>query len=164
MRLGPGLLLAVGAVAGCGSATVGELPPAAGPPRDVAALARGRSVIVLGRERVLELRDAHGRPLGRAPAGVGPTHVACLDRGAPTSWCYVTDTRGDALLVFAVGAGIEPRRRLYLPGGPDRVSLDHARRRLLVTLRAGREVVELPAHGRPHVLRRRAPTPGTARR
>jgi hypothetical protein len=151
------------ALAGCGSATVDRLPPAAGPPRDRATLTGGRTVTLLGRERVLELRDVRGRSLGRAPAGVGPTHVACVDHGAPTSWCYVTDTRGDALLVFAVrAAGIEPRRRLYLRGGPDGVSLDHSGRRLLVTLRKGRELVELPAHGRPHVLRRRAPTPGTA--
>jgi hypothetical protein len=150
------------ALAGCGSAAVERLPPAAGPPRDHATLTGGRTVTLLGRERVLELRDARGRSLGRAPAGVGPTHVACVDHRAPISWCYVTDTRGDALLVFAVGARIEPRRRLYLPGGPDGVSLDHSRRRLLVTLRKGREVVEMPAHGRPHVLRRRAPMPGTA--
>jgi hypothetical protein len=150
------------ALAGCGSAAVDRLPPAVGPVREVAALTRGRSVVLLGRERVVELREPRGRSLGRAPAGVGPTHVACVDHGAPTSWCYVTDTRGDALLVFAVrAAGIAPRRRLYLHGGPDGVSLDHSRRRLLVTLRKGREVVELPAHGRPHVLRRRAPTSGT---
>jgi hypothetical protein len=152
------------ALAGCGSTGVGQLPAPAGPLRDVAALAGGRSVVLLARARVLELRDARGRSLGGAPAGVGPTHVACVDHGAPTSWCYVTDTRGDALLVFAVrAAGIAPRRRLYLPGGPDGVSLDHSQRRLLVTLRQVHEVVELPAHGRPHVLRREAPTPGTAR-
>jgi hypothetical protein len=156
--------VATAALAGCGSAPVGRLPAPAGPAREVAALTGGRSVVLLGRERALELRDARGRVVGRAPAGVGPTHVACVDHGAPASWCYVTDTRGDALLVFAVRAGIEPRRRLYLPGGPAGVSLDHARRRLLVTLRGGHEVVELPAHGRPHVLRRRAPTPGTAPR
>jgi hypothetical protein len=155
-------LVATAALAGCGSAALERLPASAGPAREVAGLSRGRSVVLLGRERVLELRDARGRRLGRAPAGVGPTHVACVDHRAPISWCYVTDTRGEALLVFAVGARIEPRRRLYLPGGPDGVSLDHSRRRLLVTLRKGRELVELPAHGRPHVLRRRAPTPGTA--
>jgi hypothetical protein len=139
---------------GCGSAGVGQLPPAAGPPRDVAALAGGRTVTLLGRERVLELRDARGRRLGRAPAGVGPTHVACVDRAGQRAWCYVTDARGNALLVFAVNDGIAPARRYYLAGGPDGVSVDHARRRLLVTLRASHAVVELAAHGRPHVLRR----------
>jgi len=154
---------AVLALAGCGSARVDQLPLPVGPARDVAPLTRGRSVVLLGRARELELRDARGRILGRAPAGVGPTQLACLDRGATPAWCYVTDTRGDALLVFAVRAGIEPRRRLYLPGGPEAISFDHARRHLLVTLRT-REVVELPAHGRPHVLRRRAPRLRTAPR
>lgn len=151
-------------LAACGSAAPADLPPAAGPPREVAPLSGGRTAVLLGRERILELRDARGRLLGSAPAGVGPTGVACLDRGAPTSWCYVTDTRGNALLVFAVGAGVQPRRRLYLPGGPTGVSVDHARRRLFVTVRAGHELVELPAHGRPHVLRTRPLTRRTALR
>jgi hypothetical protein len=168
MRLGGRLAVGVGVgamlvLAGCGSARVDQLPAPVGPAREVAPLTGGRSVVLLGRARVLELRDARGRLLGRAPAGVGPTHVACLDRGAAPAWCYVTDTRGDALLVFAVRDGIAPRRRLYVAGGPDGVRLDHARRRLLVTLRS-HEVVELPAHGRPHVLRRRPPTPRTAPR
>jgi hypothetical protein len=157
---GVGALLVL---AGCGSARVGQLPPPVGPAREVAPLTGGRSVVLLGRARMLELRDARGRLLGHAPAGVGPTHLACLDRGATPAWCYVTDTRGDALLVFAVRDRIEPRRRLYLPGGPAGISLDHARRRLLVALRT-REVVELPAHGRPHVLRRRPPRPRTGPR
>jgi hypothetical protein len=162
LLLGAAAIGASGALAACGSATEDQLPPPIGPTREVASLAGGRSVVLLGRGRAVELRDARGRLVGRAPAGVGPTHVACLDRGAPLSWCWVTDTRGNALLVFAIRNGIEPTRRLYLPGGPDAISLDHARRRLLVTLRAAHELVELPAHGRPHVLRRRAPTPGTA--
>ena len=166
MRLSGRLAMVVGVgaalvLAGCGSARVDQLPPPLGPAREVAALTGGRSVVLLGRARVLELRDARGGLRGRAPAGVGPTHVACLDRGVAPAWCYVTDTRGNALVVFAVRDGIAPRRRLYLPGGPDGISFDHARRRLLVTLRT-REVVELPAHGRPHVLRRRPPRPRTA--
>jgi hypothetical protein len=158
------MLVALAVLAGCGSAAVDRLPPPVGSARAVAPLAHGRAVVLLGRARTVELRDARGRLVGRAPAGVGPTHVACDDGARNRAWCYVTDTRGEALLVFAVGRGIEPRRRLYLPGGPDGVSLDHARRRLLVTLRARHEVVELPAHGRPHVLRRRPPTPRTAPR
>jgi predicted small lipoprotein YifL len=182
MRLRRSLSLAValGALAGCGSASVDELPPAAEPPRSpaeartpagtvtavgngpegvvadaatgVAALeGRRRLAVVSARERRLELYDARTlRRVGRAPAGVGPTRVACLDRGP----CYVADTRGGALLVYAVGAGIEPTRRYALPGGPYGIALDRARRRLFVTLPARNELVELVAHGRPHVVRR----------
>jgi DNA-binding beta-propeller fold protein YncE len=45
-------------------------------------------------------------------------------------------------------------RRLYLPGGPCGIALDAEHGRLFVTLPASNEVVELPAYGRPHVLRR----------
>lgn len=149
MRLRGALALAV-ALAGCGSAAVDELPPAAGPERDVARLADGRRVVLLGRERVLELLAARtGRRIAGAPAGVGPAHVACLERG----WCYVTDKRGDALLVFRVGAGLELTRRYRLAGGPDAIAIDRARRRLVVTLAARGTRVELAAHGRPHLLR-----------
>jgi hypothetical protein len=103
------------------------------------------------RARVLTLyATAPRRRLGSAPAGLGPTHVACLDRGP----CYVTDTRGDALLVFAVGDEVEPTRRYRLQGGPYAMALDRRRRRLFVTLPGRNELVELIAHGRPHVLRR----------
>lgn len=85
-----------------------------------------------------------------APAGIGPTHAACL----PRVWCYVTDTRGDALLVFRRTPRLELVRRYYLPGGPYGLALDRRRRLLYVTLPGRNELVQLPAHGRPHVLRR----------
>jgi len=174
------LTLVLGVVAGCGSADVGELPPAAEPPRSpvaatppagrllrvgpsarvvtqpggVTALDRGRLVAVVSvRERVLELYDARSlRRLQRVPAGVGPTHVACLDKGP----CYVADTQGNALLVFSPAARgeLRLRRRAYLPGGPYGLALDAPNRRLYVTLPGRNELVELPAHGRPHILRR----------
>jgi hypothetical protein len=149
MRLRGGLTLAL-MLAGCGSTPTGGLPPAAGPARDVARLADGRHVVLLGRERVLELLDARtGRHIASAPAGIGPTHVACLDRG----WCYVTDKRGEALLVFRVAAGLELTRRYRLAGGPDAIAIDRRHRRLFVTLAERGVRVELPAHGRPHLLR-----------
>lgn len=49
---------------------------------------------------------------------------------------------------------LELVRRLYLPGGPYGIALDAEHGRLFVTLLARNELVELPAHGRPHVLRR----------
>jgi hypothetical protein len=69
------------------------------------------------------------------------------------TWCYVTDKRGDGLLVFKVGAGIELTRRYRLAGAPDAIAVDRRARRLFVTLAARHERVELVAHGRPHILR-----------
>jgi hypothetical protein len=62
---------------GCGSATIGQLPPPVGPAREIAPLEHGRTVVLLGRERVLELRNARGRLIGRAPAGLGPVGLQC---------------------------------------------------------------------------------------
>jgi hypothetical protein len=180
MRLRRSLSSAIvlGALAGCGSAPVHELPPAAGPPPSPAltrapagvvsplragdegvtaapaatTLDGGRRVAVVApRARRLEVYvGGTRRRVGQAPAGLGPTHVACLDRGP----CYVTDTRGDALLVYAVADGVRPTRRYRLAGGPYGLALDRVRRRLFVTLPGRNELVELIAHGRPHVLRR----------
>jgi hypothetical protein len=58
------------------------------------------------------------------------------------------------VLVYSLHPHLEPTRRLYLPGGPYGIALDPLRRRLWVTLPALNQLVELPAHGRPHVLRR----------
>jgi DNA-binding beta-propeller fold protein YncE len=121
-------------------------------PGGVATLAGGARVAVVSvRERLLELYDARTlRRVATAPAGVGPTHVACLDAGP----CYVLDTQAGAVLVFGVRPRLELVRRYYLPGGPYGIALDAAGRRLYVTLPARNELVELPAHGRPRVLRR----------
>jgi DNA-binding beta-propeller fold protein YncE len=163
--------------AGCGSQT--ELPAPAKAPRSPAVdappagtivrvgaetaagptapttLAGGRLVAAVdGRARTLTIRDARTRvALASAPAGVGPTHVACV--GAAR--CYVADTRGDALLVFVVGDGgrtLRLTRRVYLPGGPYGIAVDAARHRLWVTTPQSNHLALLPAHGRPHVLAR----------
>jgi len=125
-------------------------------PGGVTTVDGGRLVAVVSvRERVLELYDARTlRRVAREPAGVGPTHVACQADGG---WCWVLDTQGDALLVFRVdGDRLELTRRLFLPGGPYGIAVDPGRLRLWVTLPGRNEVVELPAHGRPHVIARRA--------
>jgi DNA-binding beta-propeller fold protein YncE len=121
-------------------------------PGGLAVAGGGRFLAVVSvRERVLELFDARTlRRVGRAPAGVGPTHVV----PGGDAWLYVTDTRGGALLVYRIAPTLELVRRLHLPGAPYGVAVDPVRNRLWVTLTAGNEVVELPAHGRPHVLRR----------
>lgn len=106
--------------------------------------------VVSVRERVLELYDARTlRRVARAPAGIGPTHVAAVG-----TWVYVVDTDGGALLVFTTVPDLELVRRYPLPGSPYGIALDPVRRRLWVTLTGRNELVELPAHGRPHALRR----------
>jgi DNA-binding beta-propeller fold protein YncE len=168
-------LLAVAALAGCGSQTVAELPPAAGPARAPALTATpaGRTVhvdnapaglvfapptrtllddhvaVLAPRARTLELQDPQSRErLGAAvPAGVGPTHVvAVADR------LYVADTQGGALLVFATRPKLVLTRRVFLPGGPYAIAVDAVRHRLWVTLTGRNEVVSLPANGRPRPL------------
>jgi DNA-binding beta-propeller fold protein YncE len=119
-------------------------------PGGLAAL-DGALAVVSVRERRLEIYNA--RTLAReatAPAGVGPTHIACLPQGP----CLVTDTQGDALLRFVLRPHLELVRSQPLPGGPYGIALDPARNRLWVTLPALNELVELPARAHPHVLRR----------
>ena len=127
--------------------------PVATQPGGLASVADGRRVAVVSvRERVLELYDAATRRrLGRVPAGVGPTHVVAEPR---FDRLYVTDTDGGALLVFTTRPELELVRRVFLPGSPYGIALDERRHKLWVTLTATNELVELPAHGRPHVLRR----------
>lgn len=172
----PGLVAAATALAGCGSAAVAELPPPARPPASPVTTARppgsvvpragaaaatqaGRTVRlddgttearVLPRAREVELVDRRtGRRLSVAPAGVAPAQAAAHDR-----WLWVTDTRGSALLVFRTRPKLALVRRVFLPGAPWAITLDPVVLRLWVTLPATNEVAELPAHGRPHELRR----------
>lgn len=121
-------------------------------PGGLATLAGGRLVAVVSvRERVVELFDARTlRRVARAPAGVGPTHVVT---DAPGRLLYVTDTQGGALLVFRTAPELELVRRVALPGSPYGIALDERRGRLYVSLTQRNELVELPAHGRPHPLR-----------
>ena len=107
------------------------------------------------RERVLEVYDAPTRErLGRAPAGVGPTHVVAGSGGL----AYVVDTTGDGLLVFETRPQLRLTRRLPLPGAPYGSPSDPVNRRLWVTLtatnrarRAGRRRPAAPAATLPGV-------------
>lgn len=125
--------------------------PTALEPVAVTSLDGGRKVAVLaGRERVVELFDVDSlRRLGRAPAGIGPTHVI----SSAGSYLYVIDTAGGALLVYAVDPELRPTRRLYLEGGPYAAAFDRARRRIWVGLTGTNQLAELAAGARPHLLR-----------
>lgn len=138
-----------------GSGKVERTVPVATQPGGLASLRDASLLLVVSvRERVAELYDARTlERRDRIPVGVGPTHVACTPDGP----CFVTDTQGDALLVVRVaadGRSLRLSRRVFLDGAPYGIALDPERKRLWVTLTARNELVELPAHGRPHVLQR----------
>jgi DNA-binding beta-propeller fold protein YncE len=76
--------------------------------------------------------------LGRVDAGEGPTHV----RSGPENRFYVTDTRGDAVLVYAARPELEQLDRVSLPGSPYGIAIDPERNHLWVTLTAEHRVVQ----------------------
>jgi DNA-binding beta-propeller fold protein YncE len=159
---------------GCGSSSY--LPPAAGPADSPALGARpaghvvrsgdvsapaaadalvatvdgGRAVAVLSpRQRVLDVLDAvTRRRIGRAPAGVGPTHVVA----GPGHLLYVVDTAGDGLLVFALRPRLRVTRRLPVLGSPYGVATDPVAGRLWVTTTRTNRLVEIADGPRPHRL------------
>lgn len=127
-------------------------------PGGLASAQGGRLAVVATRERVLELYSATTlRRVARVAAGVGPTHVGCL-AASSGGFCFVTDTRGDALLVFSLAPRLELVRRIYLPGGPYGIALDPQRRTLWVTLPELNQVAELSANGWRTALRQRLAT------
>jgi hypothetical protein len=124
--------------------------PTAPAPVAVVPSEDGRRLVVLAAQaREVELRDARtGRLLDRAAAGLGPARMALRGR-----WLWVTDLRGNALLIYRVLEDrIELARRAHLPGGPFSITVDPDRYRLRVALTDSSAVAELPAHGRPRVL------------
>lgn len=106
------------------------------------------------RSRQLRLLDTvSGAERGSIAVGVGPSQVVCAQLGP----CFVTDTTGDALLVVRIaadGRSLRLVRRVYVDGAPYAIAIDPKAKRLWVTLTARNELVELGAHGRPHILRR----------
>lgn len=85
---------------------------------------------------------ATGRRTRVVAAGAGPTHGELLSGGRVA----VTDTRGDALLVFTV----DPLRRvarLALPGTPYGMAVDRTTGLLWVTLTARNQLVGLDVSG-----------------
>lgn len=120
--------------------------PVARQPGGVAPVDGGRKVAVVSvRDRVVELFDARTyERLGVANAGVGPTHL--VTDGDET--LYVTDTAGDALLVFrATEDELELRRRLAMPTSPYGIDIDRRRERLFVTLQGTNRLIKLWTNG-----------------
>jgi DNA-binding beta-propeller fold protein YncE len=121
-----------------GSAVEATLP-APEQPGGIASSGEIVGVIAVA-ERVLATYDAQSlEQTGQVEAGVGPTHIV----GGNDGRFYVTDTEGDAILVFE--AGPEPRLldRANLPGKPYGIAIDNRRGRIWVTQTEQNRVVEL---------------------
>jgi len=126
-------------------------------PGGVAAARDGSVVLVVGvRGRQVQALRADGAVLGRAPGGVGPTHV----RAGPGGLFYVADTEGNAVLVFGVGPrGPRLVGRVATGGTPYGVAVDAVRRRVYVTLTASNTLRSFRIDGHRLVPDRTWPTP-----
>jgi hypothetical protein len=124
-------------------------------PIDVETLDRGKKVAVLtGRERTLEIYDASTlERLGKTGAGIGPAGLAT--DGVELLW--VTDVKGDALLVFHLRPRFELIRRVHQIGGPYAIAFDRERRGLWITVARTNQLVQYAAGSRP-VLRETFPS------
>ena len=122
-------------------------------------LDRGKRVAVLcGRERVLDIYSASTlERLGRAGAGIGPTELTTDG----VELLYVTDSLGDALLVYHLRP-FELIRRVHLGGGPYAIAYDRERRGLWVALAGANRLVNYSAGNRP-VIRETLPSIRDAR-
>lgn len=104
------------------------------------AVADDRIGVVDVRQSTLTAYDATTLTrTGVLVAGAGATHMVAERRGR----LVVVDTRGDALLVFAVSPRLVLVARTPLPGTPYGVAYDPDRDQLWVTLTARNEVVGL---------------------
>jgi hypothetical protein len=174
----------VGALAGCGSQPVAELPAPAGV---VAGAQRAGAFSIDGARDLLLRADGAAARTGREP-----TAVALLDRGAKVAvlcgrervlevydartlrrlgrtgagigpvglatdgveLAYVTDLEADGLLVFHLRPRFELIRRVHVIGGPYGIAFRSGR--LQITLERARRVVAYAAGSRP-VVRETAP-------
>jgi DNA-binding beta-propeller fold protein YncE len=75
--------------------------------------------------------------IGSTPAGAGPTHLVADRHGR----LIATDTRGDAVRVFAVLPTPRQVDSVAQPGGPYGIAYDAARDRLWVASSGGNEVI-----------------------
>ena len=97
------------------------------------------------RENTLTLYDADSlQPITELAAGEGPTHLLADDHGR----FVVADTRGGAILVYAMTPGPTPGpprvaqvARVPLPGQPYGITYDPTRDRFWVTVTAANQVV-----------------------
>ncbi|MDP9477560.1 MAG: YncE family protein [Actinomycetota bacterium] len=114
-------------------------------PGGVAVTDDGLVGVIGVRGLTLEVFDADTlESLGSADAGEGPTHV----RAGPENRFYVTDTRGDAVLIYSVRPNPKQLDRVSLPGSPYGIAIDPRRNQLWVTLTAEQRIVQFALEGR----------------
>jgi DNA-binding beta-propeller fold protein YncE len=114
-------------------------------PGGVAVTDSGLVGVVGVRGLTLEVFDAGTlESLGSLKAGEGPTHV----EDGPENRFYVTDTRGDTVLIYEAGRRPEQIGRVPAPGSPYGIAVDHQRKHLWVTLTAEQRVVQYALQGR----------------
>jgi DNA-binding beta-propeller fold protein YncE len=114
-------------------------------PGGVAVTDSGLVGVVGVRGLTLEVFDAGTlESLGSLEAGGGPTHV----EAGPENRFYVTDTRGDAVLIYEAGPQPEQVGRVPAPGSPYGIAVDRRREQLWVTLTAKQRVVQFALQGR----------------
>jgi DNA-binding beta-propeller fold protein YncE len=114
-------------------------------PGGVAVTDSGLLGVVGVRGLTLEVFDAGTlESLDSLEAGEGPTHV----EAGPENRFYVTDTRGDAVLIYEAGPRPEQIGRVPAPGSPYGIDLDRRRKHLWVTLTAEQRVVQYALQGR----------------
>lgn len=115
-------------------------------PGGVVAVDDRQVAVISVRAYTVELFDVR-RPQGKGSqsAGVGPTH-AVVDAGGRL---YITDTRGDQVIVFETRPRLKWIARVPLEGSPYGIAADPDRGRVWVTLTARNEVTELVAGPKP---------------
>lgn len=113
-------------------------------PGGVAVTKNGLVGIVGVRGLIMEVFEADTlKSVGRVDAGEGPTHV----RVGPENRFYVTDTRGDAVLIYGTSPELTRIGRVSLPGSPYGIAIDLQRDQLWVTLTAKQQVVRFALEG-----------------
>lgn len=106
-------------------------------PGGVAAAGDRVGVVDVRGARLFVYDAAALREVARLPAGNGPTHAVAVDDAR----LVVADTRGGALLVYALSPQPRQLARLPLPGAPYGLAFDEIRQQLWVTLTARNELV-----------------------
>jgi DNA-binding beta-propeller fold protein YncE len=113
-------------------------------PGGVAATDDGLVGVIGVRGLELEVFEASTlESLGRVEAGEGPTHLVA----GPDNRFYVTDTRGEAILVYEPRPEPKQTDRVSLPGSPYGIAVDPERGHLWVTLTSENQLVQFALEG-----------------